>query len=182
MMLSVEVLKAQCKLIHYFGLGFIQLKVSDSRRYHFYTKELPPIVPEEDIHNHRYDFRSIILAGSLCQEIYQLLPGDRYVCEDESCKAEVKAPSKPSPCTIGLLSRHIYTAGSEYFIRHQTFHKVKAYGDCITQIDRTDYKKEYAQVVRPVNEIAVCPFSQKIEESRLWEIVGRMIDDIARSL
>jgi hypothetical protein len=46
-------LKEKCKMIHYFGLGFIQIKIDDTYRLHFYTNKLPKILHEEEVHNYR---------------------------------------------------------------------------------------------------------------------------------
>src|SRR5579863_7289598 len=56
---------------YWFGLGFIQLKLNDTARMHFWLPEIPH--PErEEIHNHRYDFSSIVLAGHLLHEVWHL--------------------------------------------------------------------------------------------------------------
>jgi hypothetical protein len=174
MKFTYDWLKDNCQKIHYFGLGFIQLKVNKHLRLHFYTACMPPIVPEEDIHNHRYDFTSWIIRGALTQEFFTLIPGDTHVKEEESCQEGVKPDSKPEPCSVKLSAKQTMREGSEYFIDHDTFHRVKS-DHCITMIERTDYKKPLAQVVRPVGETPVCPFSQKIEEEVLWRIVRDMI-------
>lgn len=71
---TVEFLKDNCEKIHYFGLGFVQLKMKNPKiRYHFYNKELSRLTPTEEIHNHRYAFESRILAGELDQIIYNVI-------------------------------------------------------------------------------------------------------------
>jgi hypothetical protein len=177
--LNLSWLKANCQMIHYFGLGFIQVKLDKAQRLHFYTDLLPPIVSEEDVHNHRYDFTSKILKGSLTQEIYELMDGDTHLVEDESCQAGVMAESNPKSCAIKLSSSHTYVAGSEYFIGHDTFHRVSNCGSCVTLLTRSNYKKEFAQVIRPIDEEKTCPFSKKIEEKELWKIVGKMLESYA---
>lgn len=173
-MLDVVWLKQNCKLIHYFGLGFIQLKINNAIRFHFYTEELPAIVGDEDVHNHRYDFTSEIIKGSLTQEIYRKTDGDDYVLCEETCQAGVECHTKPVSCGIKLASRQVFVAGSEYWIDHDTFHRVYS-TNAITRLTRTDYKKDLAQVIRPKDTTPVCPFSQKISEEELWCIVGKMI-------
>lgn len=175
MLTDFEWIKANHKMIHYFGLGFIQVKINNNFRLHFYTAELPPIVPEEDVHNHRYDFSSSILKGRFCQELYEVVNGNTHSREKETCKEGVSADAfAPVLCGLRLSSRHSYQAGDEYTIYHDTFHKVMAF-DCITSISRSDYKKDLAEVVRPVGATKVCPFSQKIDEAKLWEIVEKMV-------
>lgn len=88
-MFDLDYLKSHCTLIHYFGLGFVQLKLRDGRRMHFYTESLPAIVGDDDVHNHRYDFTSQVLSGYLVQHIYRVVPGDTHTLEQESCKKKV---------------------------------------------------------------------------------------------
>lgn len=171
---DINWLKSHYQMIHYFGLGFIQLKLDQKHRMHFYTPHLPPIIPEEDVHNHRYDFTSKILKGSLVQEIYGTTSGDKYIKHFESCKEGVEVDDFHLFCDLVLTSRHTYSVGSEYFISHETFHKVKAIGECITLITRGDYQKEFAEVVQLPHK-KVCPFSVKIDEKDLWDIVEKML-------
>jgi hypothetical protein len=173
-MIEFNWLKNNHQMIHYFGLGFIQLKIDQEHRLHFYTPELPPIVPEEDIHNHRYDFTSTIIKGELTQEIFEVSEGDTHTIEEESCKQGVKCNSSIVPCRIQLISKQIFLEGSQYWINNTVFHRVSAL-NCITLVKRSEVKKELAKVIRPKGAISVCPFSKKIEESHLWEIVEMML-------
>jgi len=175
MKLDVTWLKNNHQMIHYFGLGFIQLKIDKNTRLHFYNKKLPPIVSKEDIHNHRYDFTSEILLGTLIQEIYEVVPGDTHYLEDESCQVDVKVESKPKLCSVQMSSRHIHSPKSSYLISHTTFHRVYCDFECITLLNRTDYKKQLAQVIRPIEGAKVCPFSQKVKEEYLWNIIEEML-------
>ena len=178
-------LKNNHQMIHYFGLGFIQLKIDQQHRMHFYTPELPPIVPDEDIHNHRYDFESYVLKGEFEQELFDVYTMSPYgeslyhshIKEFESCQENggVKNSLK-MPCMISSASKHTYNAGSHYFMSHRTFHRVKA-TNCITLLERGDYKEDLAEVIRPKDAAKVCPFSQKIETDTLWGIVEKMLGD-----
>lgn len=172
--LSVDWLKKNHQMIHYFGLGFIQLKIDKYRRLHFYTSELPPIVDDEDVHNHRYNFTSFVLKGDFCQHVFDVVPGMTHVMEEETCRKGEEAKCWVVSCSLELNSQHNYSQGSLYMVSHKTFHRVYA-KNCITSIVRSDYKKENAQVVRPVGAPKICPFSQQVEESRLWEIVASML-------
>lgn len=176
--LNIDWLKQNHQMIHYFGLGFIQLKIDLTHRLHFYTPELPPITPWEDVHNHRYDFWSSILKGALSQALFQVVDGDSHVREQESCQEGVMADTPGVPCGIVLASKHHYQPGSEYWVEHQTFHQVVpqvSKAGCITYVTRSEYRKPLAEVIRPKGATKVCPFSQKVEESRLWEIVESML-------
>ncbi len=174
MNLTTDFLKKETKFIHYFGLGFIQLKLNDKERVHFYNKVLPAIIDLEDVHNHRYNFESKIISGSLKQNIYRTLPGTTHFLKQESCNPNNKVNISGYLLSIDLLYSHELTKNSHYFIDHNTFHNVQS-DNCITYIKRSDYKKELADVITKVNQPLICPFSQKIEENYLWEIVDQML-------
>lgn len=173
--LEMDWLRGNCKSIHYFGLGFIQLKIDRRSRIHFYTPELPPTTPEEDIHNHRYNFRSTILKGSLHQECFRIKEGGySHIREFESCREGVCSVHPPSFCDVERIFASTHAAGTSYSIDHEVFHRVSA-EECITRIDRGDYAKEFAEVIRPSGERKVCPFAKKVPEDRLWSIIESMI-------
>lgn len=175
---SIDWLRQHCEMIHYFGLGFIQVKFKPVNmvrtRMHFYTKELPPITPQEDVHNHRYGFTSEILKGEFIQSLWDVVDGDKYVLEKESCKAGVEVNEPGRPVNLKLIGTNIYVAGSRYGIPHTTFHSVQA-DDAITLLRLGKVEKDFAEVVRKKDSEKVCPFSQKVEEARLWEIVESMV-------
>lgn len=171
---DIDWLKKNYQMVHYFGLGFIQLKLDATYRMHFYTPELPPIVPEEDIHNHRYSFSSSVLKGVFYQEIFELVEGDTHVCEEESCSPDSPEHKSGRPCGIKSVSSHAYVLGSHYWVHHSTFHRVRA-TNCVTLLTRGVREKPHAEVVRSPYAPKVCPFSQKVKEETLWEMMERMI-------
>lgn len=175
MKLEIDWLKTNYTKLHYFGLGFIQLKLDHTHRLHFYTNKLPVIISKEEIHNHRYNFCSQIIRGSLKQELFQITQNNTHTIEDESCQEGIKPEKHFSlPCGILLTSKHRYCEGSEYWIDHEVFHRVES-DDCITYLTLSDYLKKSAKVVRPANTQKVCPFSKKVDEKDLWEIIANMI-------
>lgn len=170
----IDTLKKEAEFIHYFGLGFIQIKLTPETRMHFYAKELPPIISEEDLHDHRYDFTSHILSGVLRQEIFGIAEGNTHILELENCKENSPKYQEGTPCTVVKLHTQEFKKGSSYFIDHNTFHRVSA-DDAVTFLSRTGYKKEFARVLREVSGEKICPFSKKIPEKELWEIVDSML-------
>ena len=169
-------LKENCSLIHYFGLGFVQLKMKNPQeRYHFYnSKHLQPFC--ENPHNHRYDFQSEILAGRLTQTFYAVECGITHIKEYESCNKDKKCDLESTGCSIVQTSQHLYNPGSKYFIGHRQFHTVQA-DYCITKLTRADHEVEFAEVIRAKTEEKKCPFSLKISEVELWKIVEEMCQE-----
>lgn len=171
---TIESLRKHVTKIHYFGLGFIQIKLGDVYRIHFYNKSLPAIVGDEDVHNHRYGFNARVLYGNFTQEIFQVLDGDTHLIEDESCSEEFVLTSSPRLCSVEKIMQLELVSGSTYGISHSVFHKVIT-TDAITVLTRCKIVKEFAQVVRLVGSPKICPFSKKVSESDLWDIVQDML-------
>ena len=171
---TLEYLKKNNTLIHYFGLGFIQIKIGPCLRYHFYTKELPATV--EGVHNHRYSFNSTILKGQLNQYIYFPGPGSSHELFNVSCN-----PDEPNPEGRELIDlgdsrvTTILTKGSRYTLNHQVFHKVTADFDTITEINCGNPRKRFAQVIEPVGKKRTCPFANPRKPDELWELVSEML-------
>jgi hypothetical protein len=171
---KLDWLKKYTEKIHFFGLGFIQLKVNATLRFHFYTKRLVSIMPTEEIHNHRYNFTSYILKGELRNEIFDVVPGDGYFLSETDCK-EGSTPH------VGHMSWAVIPAidvtlapGSSYYLKHHTYHRVSS-DNCITKLEIGSPMKDRAGVCRPKGAKAVCPFSCKTPEDALWDIVEDML-------
>jgi hypothetical protein len=188
--LNVNWLHDNATLIHYFGLGFIQIKLGEEERLHIYTKQFPSITSYEDIHNHRYDFTSYVLRGVLHQEIWTFEDRPNYAatyemtaetCQMASVEQPVKAPLK----ILGAIDKIFdmtLVEGSSYNLDYRQFHRVKPLGDAVTLVRRagfsegkSGYLQEHADVIRPKGSKPVCPFSQKIPEDELWKAVVRVL-------
>lgn len=174
MLPTLEYLKENHTKIHYFGLGFIQIKIDDNLRYHFYHPELTAFVGDEEIHNHRYDFISTILAGSLTQQKYDLyVDGTPYthIVTQESCNPNYEG-GKTYRGVIAAKGRcDTFTAGQSYTILSKEYHTVKT-DFAITKLYRGTVKHDFADVVRPrFGPEPVCPFSSKMTEDECWSHV-----------
>lgn len=173
-MIDIDWLRNKNNGAHYFGLGFIQIKMGDYLRFHFYHKDVPAFV--EEPHDHRYHFTSHVQKGSLANYIYILdgETGDQVSVEYESCKeGPGEVPPKESGTSMYFGSFRV-NAGSGYTMHADTFHTVTPflqYGPVITSIQRTRPHKTFARVLRKPDASPVCPFSRPMEPSRLWEIV-----------
>lgn len=164
--------------IHYFGLGFIQVKLNNwHERVHFYSDQLPITVGEEEIHNHRYNFESIIIKGTLQNIIYEIqdIVPATHILSDESCDSKIKLKSEPTPVSIIEVHNKILNSGDTYPMDHTWFHTVKS-KNAITYLQRSMYKKDHAQVIRPIGADLICPFSENLKMSKLIEHIEYLID------
>lgn len=172
-----------------FGLGFIQVKVDEHTRYHFYHPELESIMDEEEAHDHRYGFKSEILKGCLRQEIYnvRVLPGAFFIDEYEwnaqavSCDPDNPVPSNhtyyfATGCQVQSSIIIESAAGSQYEIYKDTFHKVLPTREpTVTRVTREVPSKEFARALRKYGAKEVCPFEPNMKEEELWEWVRRIV-------
>jgi hypothetical protein len=161
---------------YYFGLGFIQLKLTDYERVHFYHPDLPPIINyEEEVHDHRYHFHSKILKGSLNNKVYIFEPDDdgKHISQKESCNEKIiltDEQKEPVKGNLNLFASMIYTKEQSYHMDYHSLHTVQT-ENCITWLKRSGYMQDFATVIRPLEMEKVCPFSKKIDEKMCWDIM-----------
>lgn len=175
--INLESLKKNHARLYYFGLGFIQLKINELERLHFYSPKLPAIT--EDPHNHRYGFLSRILKGKLTNHLFSIADIEDpckapYVLVNETCNPDIKAPSKKTYVEMSENRIETYEAGQSYVMTPSMYHRVEAQ-DCITYLVRTHYTSECASVALFRGKDPVCPFSKKIPEEELWSIMKEMV-------
>ncbi len=172
MKLDINLLKKEFQMIHFFGLGFVQLKVDNNLRYHFYHPDLKLIVDDEEIHNHRYDFISTILAGSLTNHLYDysISKNGTHLLEKESCNQSLKINNEPLNVNIFKISEKTYYSNQSYTCITSQYHKVDT-EFAITRLYRSEIVSDYANVIRNKNKEKACPFSKKLTENECWDIV-----------
>lgn len=176
--LDIFYLKEHCSKIHGFGLGFIQIKLGEKERVHVYTQKIKTTSQPEEIHNHRYDFTSHILKGSLVNKLYQVTPdldGD-FLLVNESCNPLIpKNLNQVKVKTPVLMGEFITQSHQSYFLQKDVFHQVSAEEGSISLVRRGEVIKENAQVVYPAKQISICPFSYTYSEEELWQIVKDLL-------
>lgn len=172
--LRTDWLRAHATTAHYFGLGFVQVKLDDRRRVHFYHPDVPAFV--EEPHDHRYGFVSRVLRGSLVNRVFRLVPGDSHEVSYESCRQG--GPETPPGFRSGLeqVGEFAVHEGSGYHVHPEAFHTVHPETPTVTFLERELPSKEFARVVRPAGAPAVCPFSRPMPEDEVW----RIVDDCVR--
>ncbi len=175
MLLDINFLKNNFKLIHFFGLGFVQIKLDSNLRMHFYHPDLSPIIHHEDIHNHRYDFISTIMAGNLTQEIFSVEKGDSdYYLIEENCNKDKLILADKMDVIVKPISIQHYKKGSSYTSLSTDFHKVST-DFAITRLYRGEILSENALVIRKKNIEPTCPFSKHLTEDQCWQVVDSCI-------
>jgi len=175
--LDINFLIGNCKRLYFFGLGFIQVKIDEEYRVHFYTNKWQPTATEDEIHNHRYCFESTVVKGKVSQEIYEVATGLSYWKIADNC-----APGSMAKAEIEkgfdarLIYRATYAPGSTYYVDSETFHKFFAQ-DAITLLQRGPVLKEKADILFPRDTQLTCPFSVNVPDVELWAEIGRILRD-----
>jgi len=163
---------------HYFGLGFIQMKLEANLRIHVWHPSLQPITGEEEVHNHRYDFHSTVLAGCLVHETWSFEghASGRFEMVEVSCKPD--APADPVSLGTGTMrrtGRYVLPAGSSYFFTQREFHRTIATSAAVTLLERDTILTDNALVLRPLDAPSVCPFSKTVDEDQLWKLIDEAL-------
>lgn len=167
-----EVLKGHCEKIQYFGLGFVQVKISPTDRFHYYHPDLMASVDPESIHNHRYNFRSNVMKGTLLQELFDVVPGSDYRLTGESCMPDTHGSSAAERVGALLTASFQVPAGEGYGLHYSQMHRVEAVGRTVTWLVRSlPMQQPLAQVLNPIDAIAICPFKTDLSSDELWDIV-----------
>lgn len=176
--IDIDHLKNNHQMIHFFGLGFVQLKINNNLRLHFYHPDLLRIIDKEEVHNHRYDFLSMIMAGSLTNNLFEPIinPDGLYYIEEESCNINKKDKSNSIILNCDLIKKEAttYNQGDSYICKSEQYHTVDT-NFAITRLYRGSIVSEFAKVIRHKHTNKVCPFSKQINEDGCWEIVSDCI-------
>jgi hypothetical protein len=166
----------------YFGLGFIKVRLDHDHSMNFYDPGLGSIVGDEEIHNHRTNFESLIIAGELTNVVYELeydeLPRVSHTVTDAVC-TEGGSEKVIGHARIKRTSSFTMARGSRYSMETDTFHRVyPGSKGAITALSRGKISKDSALVVRPIGENPVCPYSRKIELPELMDRIEALYMDL----
>lgn len=178
--MKLDWLKKNCTKIHYFGLGFIQIDVQDGTRFHFYTDSFPVTPAADEAHDHRYNFKSTILQGTLTQTLYVEREGEpTHTIATTACDGS--EPTQARPMNLGFFASGIFREGEYYYLQCDWLHTVSAPRGTITMVERGPRTKELASVVYKGTQKPVCPFSIKVGEADLWAEVESILNEFRPS-
>jgi hypothetical protein len=166
---DIDYLRNNNTRLYYFGLGFIQLVFNKSQRIHFYNSKMEQT--NDEIHNHRYNFKSKILKGHFLQTKYKLVEGDSHILKNESCGSNAIVLPCEIPVGVEKIIKEGFCENEEYFITYNEFHNVSFINNTITLLTRSEIITDYAQVIYEKDKEPICPFSTKIEDRILWDII-----------
>lgn len=123
------------------GLGFVQVQLQGNQRLHVWHPELPrrTCFEHSAIHNHRFDFESLILVGEQINIEYADLPSASACFKQETHElylhegartARGGRPWVPNG-RVEMLQTHkqVIAAGSKYRMRAYEFHRTEPGSD-----------------------------------------------------
>jgi hypothetical protein len=174
--LNIDYLRETGAKPHFF-LDFIQFKINDRERMHFWHPDLPAYGAEEELHDHRYDFESRVLAGFTTHEEWNFVEDESGTFEliEKSCQPGNEIA--PRRIAVGEVSRggsYSMVAGSVYRFPHDRFHRIHT-KRCVTFLTRGQVVKDVARIIKPLNAPDFCPFETKLDESLLWEMMADLL-------
>ena len=171
--LSLDYLKSLGATPHYNGLGVVKLPINKKYSYHFYS-ELAPIMCE-NIHEHRFSFKSTVLKGTLRNFIYTIKTGNpdsSLVMEQGRC---VSGSDKTVIRTEFDLEDSLTfdtVAGQYYWIRHDQLHKVQAITNTvITFVEKEPEVMGEGRLIQDVAHPQPCAFSAPKPAAECWDII-----------
>jgi hypothetical protein len=160
-----------------FFLNFIQLKLDDQFRMHFWHDALPGFAGEEELHDHRYDFRSRVLVGQTTHEEWYFTEdhdGSMEIIE-KSCQPGNELP--PRRVALGEVRKggtYTMVQGSEYHFPHDRYHRIET-KRCVTLLERGEVVKDVARIIKKVGDPDFCPFEQQIAPDILWDHIEDLL-------
>lgn len=176
--LTVDGLRAAGAVPKWFGLGFIQIKLNDTQRMHFWHPSLSADTPEEELHDHRYFFTSHVVAGETTHEEWFFRKDDHGDHEMVAVNCKPGSAGEEQHLGYGLVEQggsYTMVAGSKYTFPPTGYHRIRA-ERCVTFLERGPVLTELATVIRPLGTPAVCPFERQIPEAQLWDCIADLLE------
>lgn len=183
--IDYDYIMANNKSIRYFGLGFIQVDMTNGTRLHFYHEGIDATALEDEVHDHKYDFESIVLAGSLQNTIYQFEENHdsgTHMSRD-CCQVDGAVDGPTNKGNLIELYSAIYSKGTKYRMQKNTLHKVSS-KFAITELHRDLHSdKQAAKVYTPVEMLddVTCAYASYMTDDEAKEWIARCLDE-AREL
>lgn len=156
----LDYLKANCKSIENYGLGFIQVKFEDIN-YNFYHKNLPKFSNYDSPHNHQRDFVSEVIKGEVREILFKVSDGDDVAycgCGDSG--------EESFEYSYEVEGTKVYRQGDLYLRKKEDFHSVDVEHGTVTKVVKYgESGTAWVLSDKVGNKI------QKIDEEVLWAMV-----------
>lgn len=161
-------LKDNAQSIQYWGLGFIQVKLTDDINYHFWIDSLPTTFDSDIPHNHFRDFQSVILYGEIEETVYSFREDDHgeFSCKENKCTFNDLDKKRYS---IDNIDSYVHIEGDTYFRCKDELHTVDPKTTlAITMVTKVGERGiVYSMACNDIKE----PMKYDVSENDLWAFV-----------
>lgn len=168
------------------GLGFIQIQLSAGQRLHVWHPELPrrSCFEHSSIHNHRFDFRSLILIGEQNDTPYMLQPsqaGSHVLYLHEGARqAGGGRPWTPDGLVdMKACNETPWPPGTTYFCKAFNFHSTRPGGDGRVATILTKGREFTHRGAHSTCRVGFAPDTDldrfQLSDSQLWDIVADVL-------
>lgn len=177
-MITVDELRKLGGYPHYLGLGVIKCRIGNDRAYHFYCDRAEVLV--DQIHDHRFSFKSTIVAGSLKNYIYEITGSDpESTLQVERGRCEVGAHRSIVVHNAKMVEVCNFTSaeGSSYYMPYNTLHQIERLTPVvITYLEKEPFSQFEPRFVVDTSQPRVCAMSKPKTQDECWEIIEYAID------
>lgn len=120
--------------------GFLQITGGNGKkRVHVWSSDVPRQIRPTLIHNHRFEFTSRILYGTLLNVRYRIVPGFAFYrhtpLAHEGRYTELIADGT-MPCSAEIWTCEILTEGQSYHMSPYEYHMSIPWGFCVTEMTK----------------------------------------------
>lgn len=171
--IEINNLKNNYVSIKEFGLGFVQIKLSDEHLINFYTDRIEKFTNHEAPHNHQRDFKSIIYNGVLREVVYNI---------------EIDESGQSAYCGCGDIDKkveekfsfiegntYVHKKGDYYYRNKKEFHSVEALNNTVTFITKLNLESKIDAII--LADVIEYDMKNHTEEE-LWNIVEEILSEI----
>ena len=144
-MIDFEAIRVDAKSIKTFGLGFIQIKISDDTTMNVYLDDIFKFDDSDRPHSHQRSFHSEIISGELIEYLYDVA----IVDDGKSAYCGCGDVDKPinHRYKYRLKEMYSYMTGDNYFRHKDYFHSVSGKHGTITLITKDMMESHDAIVI-----------------------------------
>jgi hypothetical protein len=172
-MLTIDELRRLGGYPHYLGLGVIKCRIGHDESYHFYSDRAPVLVNQ--IHDHRFGFKSTIIKGILRNIIFVIDGQDlnsTLQVERGECKRGAEREVLVANAKMKELCRFDTGVGDSYNIEYDTLHQIELVTPkVITHLKKEPFSQLEPRFVVDTSEPRVCAMSQPKSQKECWEII-----------